>query len=114
VRYGSPVFDLARTPYPPLNSSGIKVGLVVETLPTSFVRDHEQTARSYGPFRFDCDAFTQRHDDCIYLEMNHDDLYVRFTEVWPEVLGFIRAGRFSTTANRTPPRGDPLAPRMRQ
>ncbi len=109
VRYGSPVFDLARTPYPPLNSSGIKVGLVVETLPTSFIRDHEETARSYGPFRFDCDAFAQRHDDCIYLDMNHDELYVRFAEVWPEVLAFIRAGRFSTAANRTPPRGDPLA-----
>ena len=60
VRYGSPVFDLARTPYPPLTASGVKVGLVVETTPTSFIRDHEQTARSYGPFRFDCDAFGQR------------------------------------------------------
>ena len=57
VRYGSPVFDLARTPYPPLTAAGVKVGLVVETSPTSFIRDHEKTARSYGPFRFECDAF---------------------------------------------------------
>jgi hypothetical protein len=114
ARYGSPVFDLARTPYPPLTASGVKVGLVVETSPTSFIRDHEQAARSYGAFRFECDAFGQRHDDCMYVDVNHDELYVRFAEVWPEALAFIRTGRFSSAASRTPPRGDPLAPRMRQ
>lgn len=114
VRYGSPVFDLAHTPYPPLTAPNVKVGLVVETSPTDFIRDHEQTARSYGAFRFDCNAFDQRHDDCIYVNMNHDELYVRFAEVWPEALAFIRNGRFSAAAGRTPPSGDPLAPRARQ
>jgi len=114
VRYGSPVFDLARTPYPPLTAPGVKVGLVVETSPTEFVRDHEKAARSYGAFRFECDAFDQRHDDCIYVDLNHDELYVRFAEVWPEALAFIRSGRFSTAAGRTAPRGDPFAPRARQ
>jgi hypothetical protein len=113
VRYGSPVFDLARTPYPPLNAA-VKVGLVVETSPTSFVRDHEQTARSYGPFRFECDSFGQRHDDCMYVDMNHDELYVRFAEVWPEVLPFIRTGQFTSTANRAPPAGDRFAPKVRK
>jgi hypothetical protein len=113
VRYGSPVFDLARTPYPPLTAN-VKVGLVVETSPTSFVRDHEQTARSYGPFRFECDAFGQRHDDCMYVAFNHDELYVRFADVWPDVLAFIRAGRFSNTATRAPPSGDPFGTRARQ
>ena len=32
--------------------------------------------------------------------MNHDELYVRFAEVWPELLTFIRTGRFSDAANR--------------
>jgi len=114
VRYGSPVFDLARTTYPPLTASGVRVGLVVETSPTSFIRDHEQTARSYGAFRFECDAFEQRYDDCMYVNLNHDELYLRFAEVWPEVLTFIRSGRFSSAAGRTPPRGDPLAPLTRQ
>jgi hypothetical protein len=114
VRYGSPVFDLARAPYSPLTDSGVKVGLLVETSPTSFIRDHEQTARSYGAFRFECDAFAQRHDDCQYVDLNHDELYVRFAEVWPEVLAFIRTGRFSSAAKRTPPRGDPFAKRVRQ
>jgi len=113
VRYGSPVFDLAHTPYPPITAPDVKVGLVVETSPTEFIRDHEKTARSYGPFHFECGAFAQRHDDCMYVDLNHDELYVRFAEVWPEALGFIRTGRFSTAAGRTPPRGDPLAPQVR-
>lgn len=113
VRYGSPVFDLAHTPYPPLTASGVRVGLLVETSPTSFVRDHEATARSYGAFRFECDAFAQRHDDCMYVNLNHEELYVRFAEVWPDVLAFIRSGRFSSVANRTPPSGDPFAPSRR-
>jgi hypothetical protein len=114
VRYGSPVFDLARAPYTPLTDSNVKVGLVVETSPTDFVRDHEKTARSYGAFRFECDAFAQRHDDCVYVNLNHDELYVRFAEVWPDALAFIRTGRFSTAANRTPPTGDPFAVKVRR
>ena len=114
VRYGSPVFDVAHTPYPPLTAPNVKVGLMVETLPTAFIKGHEQAARSYGPLRFDCDAFTQRRDDCLYLPMNHDELYVRFAEVWPEMLTFIRTGRFTSGANRTPPSGDPLADSRRR
>lgn len=114
VRYGSPVFDVARTPYAPLTDSAVKVGLLVETSPTSFIRDHEQTARSYGAFRYECDAFGQRHDDCFYADLNHDELYLRFAEVWPEVLVFIRTGGFSNAASRTPPLGDPFAARVRQ
>ena len=113
VRYGSPVFDVARAPYTPLTNPGVKVGLVVETSPTEFVRDHEKTARSYGAFRFECDAFAQRHDDCMYVNLNHDELYVRFAEVWPEALAFIRTGRFSNAANRTTPAGDPFAVKVR-
>jgi hypothetical protein len=109
IRYGSPVFDVARTPYPPVTAPNVRVALVVETAPTSFIRRYERTARGYGPFRFDCEDFQQRFDDCLYLQMNHDELYVRFAEVWPEVLAFIRMGRFTSGANRMPPDGDPLA-----
>jgi hypothetical protein len=109
LRYGSPVFDLARTPYPPFEASGVKVGLVVETLPTDFIRKHAQAARRQGPFQFDCVSFGQRYDDCLYVAMNHDELYVRFAEVWPDLRTFMRSGRFTAAANRTPPSGDPLA-----
>ena len=103
VRYGPVVFDVARTPYLPLTVPDVKVALVVETAPTSFIKKHESTARGYGAYEFECAAFRQRYDDCLYVGLNHDELYQRFGEVWPEVRSFIRTGRFSASANRTPP-----------
>ena len=103
LRYGSPVFDVARTPYPPLTRAGVKTGILVETMPTAFIRKHEAKARAYGPFRFDCESFLQRYDDCAYIGLNHDDLYVQIAQVWPDLLAFIRQGRFTDAADRTPP-----------
>jgi hypothetical protein len=108
IRYGSPVRDLARTSYPALASADVRIGLMVESTPTAFIKRHAQAARRYGPIDFGCDAFMQRYDDCVYLPMNHDELYIRFAEVWPDWLAFIRTGRFTPTANRIPPDGDPL------
>jgi hypothetical protein len=109
ARYGSTLFDVARTPYPPLSVAGVKVALLVESAPTAFIRKHDKAARAYGPFAFECDSFRQRYDDCLYLPMNHDELYDRFADVWPELLTFIRTRRFSNAADRTPPVDDPLA-----
>jgi hypothetical protein len=109
VRYGDVVFDLARTSYVALTVPGVKVGLVVETSPTSFIKKHASTARSYGAYEFECGAFRQPYEDCLYVAMNHDELYARFGEVWPEVRSFIRTGRFSASANRTPPAPGPSA-----
>ena len=109
IRYGTPVFDFARTPYPPLAAPGVRVALLVETRPTTFVSKRAEAARKYGPFRFDCDSFAQPHDDCAFVAMSHDQLYDRFSDVLPEVLAFIRTGRFSSGAIREPPAIDPLA-----
>lgn len=103
VRYGSPVADVARTPYPPLTAPHARVALMVETKPTSFITRYSHIASNYGPYRFECDSFGERYDDCLYLPMDHDEVYVRFAEIWPELLAFIRTGRFTSTANRTPP-----------
>lgn len=112
LRYGSTVFDVARTPYAALTAPDVKVGLMVESTPTSFIKRYEAAARQYGPFAFDCESFLQRYDDCLYLPMNHNEVYVRFAEIWPQLSAFIRTGRFSDAANRTPPAGDPLARRQ--
>lgn len=106
LRYGSTIFDVASTPYAPLQAEHVKVGLIVESKPTAFVRKHERVAREYGPFTFDCGSFLQRHDDCVYVAMDHDDLYARFAEVWPELRAFIQTGRFTESANRTAPVDD--------
>jgi hypothetical protein len=111
LRYGATVFDVADTPYPPVTVPGVNLALMVESRPTPFIRRYAKPARAYGPFRFECDAFLQRYDDCLYLPFNHEDLYKRFAEVWPELLQFIRTGRFTSAAPRTAPVVDPLARR---
>jgi hypothetical protein len=108
ARYGSTIFDVAKTPYAPLAAPDVKVAIVVESAPTAFIRRYDAEARKYGPFAFGCDSFHQRHDDCFYVPMNHDELYERFAEIWPELLTFARTGRFSAAADRTAPAADAL------
>jgi hypothetical protein len=108
LRYGTTVFDVARTPYRALEAPDVRVALMVETRPTAFIKKHADAARQEGPFDFACGALGQRYDDCMYLPLRHDQVYARFADVWPEVRTFIRTGRFTDAANRTPPLDDPL------
>ncbi|MGH9308450.1 MAG: hypothetical protein ACRD1U_03705 [Vicinamibacterales bacterium] len=103
IRHGPVISDMARTPYAPLTERHVRVGLAVETVPTSFIKRFAGSARRLGPYDFACDAFGQRHDDCMYVAMNHDEVYARFGDLWPEVRAFIRTGRFTSSAIRTPP-----------
>lgn len=109
LRYGPVLFDMARAPYPVLPRTNIRVGLIVETEPTGFVKRFAGTARSYGTFALDCHDFAQPYDDCMFAAVNHNDLYMRFGEIWPEVRAFIRDGRFTASAERTPPKHDALS-----
>lgn len=106
MRYGHVVFDVARTPYPPVSSPRVRIGILVETVPTSFVKRFRSSASRYGPYQFECNAFNQPHDDCAYVALSHDQLYVRFAEVWSDVRSFIRTGQFTSTAIRIPPAAD--------
>jgi hypothetical protein len=106
IKYGSVVFDVARTPYVPMTAPAVRIGLVVETEPTRFIQRFAETARGYGPYDFACEAFGQPFDDCLYASLNHDQLYTRFSEVWPDVLAFIRRGQFTDSAERTRPQAN--------
>jgi hypothetical protein len=108
LRYGSTIFELSRTSYAPLAAPGVDVALVVESVPTTFIKRHATAARALGAFAFDCAAFNQSYRDCGYIELSHDELYTRFAELWPDLLSFIRTGRFSAAMDRTPPTADPL------
>ena len=103
LKYGPVVFDVAKTAYAPLEANDVKVGLVIETTPTSFIKRHAADAQRQGPYAFGCDAFNQRHDDCAYVAKSHNELYTDFADVWPEVRAFIKTGRFTTSANRMAP-----------
>src|SRR5262245_55355117 len=67
LRFGSTIFDVARTPYPPLMAPNVKVGLLVESRPTSFIKNRAKAARAFGPFAFGCDDLHQPYDDCGYV-----------------------------------------------
>lgn len=100
LRYGSTIFDVARTPYPPLTRPDVRVGLVVESEPTAFVRRHARPDDLPAASAFDCDAIGERYDDCIHVAMSHDELYTRFAEIWPDVEAFMQTGRFTAGAVR--------------
>ena len=104
-RYGSAVSDIARAFYIPFLTSKVRVGLMVETKPTGFVRRFAKAADRKGPYQFACDAFAQPHDDCMYVALNHTELYTHFAELWPDVQAFIQGSRFTSTANRRAPAG---------
>jgi hypothetical protein len=106
LRFGTVLFDVAKAPYPALTAPGVRTALVIETVPTAFIRRHADTARRQGPYRFACDAMGQVYDDCMYVPLAHDGLYARFADVWPEVRSFVRSGRFTPSATRTPPAND--------
>ena len=105
VRHGKVLFEIARTPYAPLPRRNVKVGLLVETEPTPFIKRFAETARSHGPYSFNCDALAQPFDDCMFVPLNHSQLYGHFADTWPDVRAFIKNGRFTDAANRTPPDG---------
>lgn len=106
LRYGPVIFDLAKRPYSALPREDVRVGIVVETVPTGFIKRFRETAASYGPYAFGCKSLGQRHDDCIFLELSHGEMYSRFPDIWPDVRAFIRSGRFSASAVRTAPAPD--------
>ena len=114
LRYGSTIFDIARSSYTPINRPDVDVALMVESSATVFITHHTQAARALGPISFDCDSLRQRHDDCGYIAINHNELYTQLGDVWPEVRTFLQTGRFSEAMNRTPPHGDPLAVKERR
>lgn len=109
LKYGHTLFELAKTPYPTFNRSNVRVGVMVETQPTGFIKRFSKRASAYGPFAFGCDTFAQPHDDCIFIPFNHEELYSRFGEIWPDIRAFIRTSRFTPTADRTAPQRDSLA-----
>jgi hypothetical protein len=106
--YGSVLFDVANSAYPPVDTSGRRVGILVETMPTGFIRRYAGTAEAYGPFDFRCPSLGQAYHDCAYVDLNHDEMYTQFPRILPDLLRFIRSGRFGDTLRRVPPVRDSL------
>ncbi len=112
VLVGPVLFDLAETPYPPLEKKDLAIGIMIETRRTWIIRMFEDTALERGPITYDVAALNQVNRDFCFIPYNHTEVYENFESIGPDVLHFFRNGRFPESARRTPPVVEPEAGRF--
>lgn len=108
VMFGDIEYDLAK-PYEPLqHPENYRIGLIIENRLIEFIRKpviyglidaayFSEDKYSYAPA-----SFGERYDDFTYVPLNHAEVYFRWDVIGPEVLHFIKHGRFTAQARRTP------------
>jgi hypothetical protein len=107
VLFGKLTFDLVQTPYKPLNTDSIHIGILIECKATKFLWLKYESylklpQRTFGP-----EQFGQRYDDYCYFFLSHDDMYTDIHEAAPTILQFFREGAFGQ-ADRQTCQGDPF------
>ena len=101
--------EFSKIPYPSIGKNDIRMGIIVESKATDIIRKHKKTTMAMGALRWDLAQFEQAHDDAFYTWLNHDDMYSRFDVIGNDILYFIKNGRFTEGAKRTPFDGDPFS-----
>ena len=61
-----------------------------------------------GPLEWDPMELDPRAQDTIYVWLDHDEMYISFDEVGPELIRFLEEGRFKEDARRVPFDRDPF------
>ena len=107
---GRIIGDLARTPYPVLTATGVRVGLIIENRANLIMQLLRRPTLRMGPFDFDPDSFGQPHDDAIQVPLDHTKIYTRIDTFGEALLHFFREGAFPADARRTPYPEDPFRP----
>ena len=105
---GNVVVDISGIPYPTIEKSNLRIGIIVESKATSIIRFFRKTTMSYGPIDWDNLDFKQDHDDLIFTRLNHDEMYYRFDLVGKDILHFLKSGSFREDARRTSFDWDPF------
>jgi hypothetical protein len=106
--YGRAVDHLRDTPYPPLPKGDRRIGIMVETRATPYVRWHRDELEPIPDEAWRPAAFRQEHDDLIYVHLHHDEMYYAFDEIGDELISFFGTGRFTDGAARVPGDRDPF------
>lgn len=108
VMFGPILGDLAGIAYPTYQApEGVNTGLVIENRATSLMRTFKGTVEDMGPVTWDLDQFEHESDDAFYTWVNHDEMYLNFETIGPELLYFFENGRFTEGAQREPSELDP-------
>lgn len=100
--------EFSSTPYPPLSSKKIKVGIIIESKATKLIIKHKKSALSIGPISWDAEKLNQVYSDKLYTWLNHDDMYTRFDVSGPEIMHFFVNGKFTEEARKEPFTEDPF------
>ena len=108
IATGHLIRDLADAPYPPIDKKNIKVGLLIESKATHFIREHKRTELSLGAIQWNADSLKQNYDDHTYTILDHDEMYKRFDIIGNEIFTFFKEGKFSYDAQRKPFTWDPF------
>ena len=100
--------EFSMTPYPPIVTDKISIGLMIESKPTKLLIKHKKSALSLGPINWDVKNLHQSYTDKFYTFLNHDEMYNRFDISGNEILYFIKNHKFTDSAKRTPFTEDPF------
>lgn len=92
--FGKLTFDLAGTPYKPLDSPGLRIGILIECKATKFLWLKYNTFSKMAPRTFEPEQFGQRFNDFCYFFLSHDDMYTNLHEASPVILNFFQTGSF--------------------
>jgi hypothetical protein len=100
--------DFTYTSYTPVSLKGVNIGIIIENRPTNMAKNLEKYIRKLGPLNFNPNQFSQNYNDYFYIWANHDDMYVQYEGIVPEVFYFIKHGHFSSAVKRKPVDADPF------
>jgi hypothetical protein len=105
---GDIVEEFSNTPYEPVVNDAKNIGIIMESRATKLIRKHKASALAPGGPDWSIAGRNQDCDDYFYTLNNHDEMYHDFGEIGPEILYFLRNGKFTEKAPRTKPSLDPF------
>jgi len=97
---GQVLEDLTKIPYPTIDTTGIKIGVIVESKASPLIRKFKKKTMSYGEVDWANPIKDQCYLDLIYTRLHHDEMYVTFNEIGADIMEFIRFGKFLTSSKR--------------
>ncbi len=97
---GQVLEDLTLIDYPTIDTTGLKIGVIIESKASPLIRKFKKKTMSYGAIDWNNPDLNQIYHDKIYTRLHHDEMYVTFNEIGAEIMCFIRTAKFPDTARR--------------
>lgn len=97
---GQVLEDLTKIDYPTIDTTGLKIGVIIESKASPLIRKFKKKTMSYGPIDWSNPKLNQNYHDKMYTRLHHDEMYITFDEIGAEIMSFIRTGKFPVNARR--------------